>query len=230
MTVAVARACTVQRLRLFCFRNYDDATIRFGPRLNVISGRNAQGKTNLLEAMATLALTRSPRTSTTGDLLRWGSDRALAEAAVARPTHECVLSLRLEREHADSRVSRSTAVDGKPRPSRDILGLCPVVLFWPDDLLLVKGGPEGRRRLLDVILAQLDAETGWHLTRYRRVLEQRNALLHQLRSGAGGDRVELHGFTRELAHHGAHVCVARWPISPASSPNSPRLPRMRSCS
>src|SRR5690348_7626505 len=121
MTVAVARACTVQRLRLFRFRNYDEATIRFGPRLNVISGRNAQGKTNLLEAMATLALTRSPRTSSSADLLQWGNDGAVAEATVARPASECVLSLRLERDGADSRITRTTAVDGKPRPARDIL-------------------------------------------------------------------------------------------------------------
>ena len=59
MSVSAARACTVQRLRLHRFRNYAETTVHFGPRLNVISGRNAQGKTNLLEAMATLALTRS---------------------------------------------------------------------------------------------------------------------------------------------------------------------------
>src|SRR5207253_7203757 len=141
--------------------------------------------------------------------VQWGSDRSLAEASVSRPAYDCVLAVRLERDSSGTRVVRTSLVDGKPRQAREILGLCPVVLFWPEDLLLVKGGPEGRRRQLDVILAQLDAETGWHLTRYRRVLEQRNALLHQLRSGAGGDRVELHGFTRELAHHGAHVCVAR---------------------
>ena len=208
MTVSAARACTVQRLRLHRFRNYAETTVHFGPRLNVISGRNAQGKTNLLEAVATLALTRSPRTSSSGDLLQWGSDQSLAEASVARPAYECVLAVRLERDSSATRVIRTSSVDGKPRPAREILGLCPVVLFWPEDLLLVKGGPEGRRRQLDVILSQLDPEAAWHLTRYRRVLEQRNALLHQLRAAAG-DRSELHGFTRELAHHGARVSLAR---------------------
>jgi DNA replication and repair protein RecF len=86
--------------------------------------------------------------------------------------------------------------------------MCPVVLFWPEDLQLVKAGPEGRRRLLDVLLSQLDPRAAVHLLRYRRVLEQRNALLHRLRiDGRGGDA--LPGFTHELAHHGARVVVAR---------------------
>jgi DNA replication and repair protein RecF len=200
--------CRVERLRLHHFRNYSETTIHFGPRLNVISGRNAQGKTNLLEAVATLALTRSPRTSGSADLLQWGSDRCLAEAAVARPTRASVLTLRLERDPQTERLARTVSVDGKPRPAREILGLCPVVLFWPEDLLLVKGGPDGRRRLLDVLLAQLDHRAAAHLIRYRHVLEQRNALLHQLRLGGGG-RDELPSFTRELAQHGAAVVVAR---------------------
>lgn len=201
-------ACRVERLRLHHFRNYSEATIHLGPRLNVISGRNAQGKTNLLEALATLALTRSPRTSSSADLLQWGSDRCLAEALVARPARECVIALRLERDAQTERLARTVSVDGKPRPAREILGLCPVVLFWPEDLLLVKGGPDGRRHLLDVLLAQLDHRAAAHLIRYRHVLEQRNALLHQLRLGGGG-RDELPSFTRELAHHGAAVIVAR---------------------
>ena len=77
--------CTITRLRVHSFRNYAEATVRFGPGLNIIHGQNAQGKTNLLEAVATLALTRSPRTATIGDLLLWGSDAALAEADVVRP-------------------------------------------------------------------------------------------------------------------------------------------------
>jgi DNA replication and repair protein RecF len=206
--VATMRHCAIGRLHLYHFRNYDDTTVHFGPGLNVIFGDNAQGKTNLLEAVATLTLTRSPRTSTSGDLLRWGSTQCAVEAEVARPTSDCVLSMRFERDTVDDKVRRAVRVDGKPRPARAVLGLCPVVLFWPEDLQLVKAGPEGRRRLLDVLLSQLDPRAAVHLLRYRRVLEQRNALLHRLRAdGRGGDA--LPGFTHELAHHGARVVVAR---------------------
>lgn len=200
-------ACAITRLRLYQFRNYADTTVRFGPGLNVISGPNAQGKTNLLEAAATLALTRSPRAGAAVDLVRWGEDGCQVEADVSRPGTACTLTSRLERG-AEGTVTRRTSVDGKPRPARSVLGLCPVVLFWPDDLQLVKAGPEARRRLLDVLLSQLDPRATLHLLRYRRVLEQRNALLHSLRAGNGAAD-GLSGFTRELAHHGARVIVAR---------------------
>jgi DNA replication and repair protein RecF len=212
-----APRCTITRLRVHCFRNYAEATVHFGPGLNVIHGQNAQGKTNLLEAIATLALTRSPRTTSSGDLLRWSEDAALAEADVSRPPAGVTLSVRFQRDPSTARVSRVTAVDAKPRPARAMLGVCPVVLFWPEDLALVRGGPDGRRRFLDVILAQTDQQAVAHMSRYRRVLEQRNALLHQLRVG-GGAPDSLNSFTTELAHHGAWLSVARSRLVDALAP------------
>jgi DNA replication and repair protein RecF len=212
-----APRCSIIRLRLHGFRNYTEVTVRFGPGLNVIHGQNAQGKTNLLEAIATLALTRSPRTTSSGDLLLWNEDAALAEADVARPPADVTLSVRFQRDVATGRVGRVTAVDGKPRPARGMLGVCPVVLFWPEDLALVRGGPEGRRRFLDVILAQTDQQAVAHMSRYRRVLEQRNSLLHQLRLGTGA-RDSLRSFTTELAHHGAWLSVARARLVDALAP------------
>jgi DNA replication and repair protein RecF len=214
--VAVPR-CAIARLRVHCFRNYAEATVHFGPGLNIIHGQNAQGKTNLLEAIATLALTRSPRTSTLGDLLLWGSDAALAEAEVARPPANVTLAARFQRDPVSGRVTRTAVVDGKPRPARAVPGLCPVVLFWPEDLALVRGGPEGRRRFLDVILAQTDPQSATHMSRYRRVLEQRNALLHQVRTGGSG-RDALSGFTSELATHGAWLARARSRLVVALAP------------
>ena len=213
--------CTIVRLRLHGFRNYTETTVRLGPGLNVIHGQNAQGKTNLLEAIATLALTRSPRTTSSGDLLLWNEDAALAEADIARPPADVTLSIRFQRDAATGRVGRVTSVDGKPRPARAILGVCPVVLFWPEDLGLVRGGPDGRRRFLDVILAQTDQQAVAHMSRYRRVLEQRNSLLHQLRAGTGA-RDSLQSFTGELAHHGAWLAVARARLVDALAPLAAR--------
>jgi DNA replication and repair protein RecF len=209
--------CAIARLRVHCFRNYAEATVRFGPGLNIIHGQNAQGKTNILEAIATLALTRSPRTATTADLLLWGQDAGLAEAEVERPPANVLLAARFERDPASGRVTRTALVDGKPRAARSVLGVCPVVLFWPEDLALVRGGPDGRRRFLDVILAQTDPQSAAHMSRYRRVLEQRNALLHQLRAGAAG-RDALSGFTSELARHGAWLAQARARLVVALAP------------
>jgi DNA replication and repair protein RecF len=215
--IAPVPRCTITRLRVHSFRNYAEATVRFGPGLNIIHGQNAQGKTNLLEAVATLALTRSPRATTTGDLLLWGHDEGLAEADIQRPPADVTLAARFQRDAASGRVTRTAIIDGKPRAARSVLGVCPVVLFWPEDLALVRGGPEGRRRFLDVILAQTDPQSAAHMSRYRRVLEQRNALLHQVRAG-GGSRDALNGFTSELARHGAWLAQARSRLVVALAP------------
>jgi DNA replication and repair protein RecF len=201
-------ACGLERLRIFHFRNYAEESVEFGRGINVVGGRNAQGKTNLLEAVATLLLTRSPRASSSAEVVGWGSDEALVEARVFRPAADRTLAVRFRRDQASGRVTRTATVDGSPRPARDLLGLCPVVLFWPEDLQLVKGGPEGRRRLLDVVLSQLDARAAADLLRFRHVLEQRNTLLRQLRAGVSSAGA-LDGFTRELVGSGARIQVAR---------------------
>jgi len=219
---AVATAvCAVDKLRLYQFRNYAELTIRFASGVNVISGSNAQGKTNLLEAVATLTLTRSPRAAVVGDLLGWGTDRCAVEATIQRPDAPRTLAVHFVRDVTTGRVGRSAMVDGKPRRASALPGVCPVVLFWPEDLLVVKAGPEGRRRLLDTLLAQLEPRIGDVLTRYRRVLVQRNALLKHLRAGGSG-RETLNGFTRELAGLGARIHASRARLVQALDPHAAR--------
>lgn len=211
-------ACSLENLRIYRFRNYREQTVEFGEGINLVGGRNAQGKTNLLEAVATLLLTRSPRASTAADVVAWGSDEALVEARVLRPAADRTMAVRFRRDPVSGRVTRTATVDGNPRPARDLLGLCPVVLFWPEDLQLVKAGPDGRRRLLDVVMAQLDARAAADLLRYRHVLEQRNVLLRQLRAGTGSTAA-LDGFTRELVGSGARIQVARAELVSALTPH-----------
>jgi DNA replication and repair protein RecF len=215
--VTTPPACRVDELRLYCFRNYADETIALGPGLNVVSGPNAQGKTNLLEALATAALTRSPRAASTAELVRWGSDAARVHMVVQRPEGPTSIDLRLQRPSGQGNVVRTVSVDGIPRPARAVLGVCPVVLFWPEDLLLVKGGPEGRRRLLDVVVAQTDSRAAAEMVRYRRVLDQRNALLRQVRLGQAS-AAPLAGFTHELARSAGTVLIARVRLVEALAP------------
>ena len=219
---------TIQRIRLYNFRNYSELNLELEAGLNVFVGQNAQGKSNLLEAVATLLLTRSPRATTPAELLRWGCDEAAVDAVIAQPPTAASLGLRLRRSAEPAtaetrregrpalgpavaagsrRVSRTSLLEGKPVPARSVLGRCPVVLFWPDDLQLVKGGPEARRHLVDTLMSQLDHRGAEALLRYRRVLEQRNALLRQVRLGAPAS--QLDPFDAALARHGARVQVGR---------------------
>ena len=216
------------QLRLYNFRNYAELNLPLGPGLNVFVGENAQGKTNLLEAVATLLLTKSPRTSSPAELLRWGSEEAAVDAVLGRRSLSETVALRLRRVHdadlahagsrdASSRISRTTTRDGHTIAPRDLIGRWPVVLFWPDDLQLVKAGPEARRRLLDVLVSQLDRAAADELIRYRRVLEQRNSLLRRLHDG-GGPADQLRPFDDALVRHGAAVQVARSELVGALAP------------
>lgn len=213
----------ISRLRLFNFRNYTEVTIELGPGVNVFSGENAQGKTNLLEAVATLLITRSPRATSPAELLRWGELETAVDAVIVRAGRTETLGLRLHLRRAAGasdtdrpRVERTSLAEAKPTPARAVLGRCPVVLFWPDDLQLVKAGPETRRRLTDTLLSQVDRRAGDDLVRFRRALQQRNALLHQIRGGRGDDH--LAPFDAALARHGAAVQRARREIVEGLAP------------
>jgi DNA replication and repair protein RecF len=198
----------LQRLRLHQFRNYSTLEIDFHPTLNILAGRNAQGKTNLIEAIACMAMTRSPRAATLSEVMQWGALESGVFGTVGRLSGETTMEMRLHRESEDSRVGRSLRIDGKPRPARQVLGVCPVVLFSPDDLQLIKAGPSLRRQRLDTILAQLDPRMATELLRYRRTVDQRNALLRN-GNGAGLDLSALDGFTSQLVAYGARIRAMR---------------------
>ena len=220
---------SLTRLRLYNFRNYPHLELELGPGLNLFVGENAQGKTNLLEAVATLLLTRSPRAGSASELLRWGTDQAAVDGVLVGHSASETVSLRLRRlseaepgkavgDGSSHRISRTTSTDGNPIRPRDLIGRWPIVLFWPDDLHLVKAGPEARRHLLDVLVSQIDRQAADDLIRYRRVLEQRNALLRRLRRAGGGSPDHLSPFDDALVRHGASVQVARAALVRALAP------------
>lgn len=172
------------------------------PRLNLFLGANAQGKTNILEALHCLSTTRSFRSATDEEMVRFGSDEAAVEAEVDRGTGTEKLRLEFHRKSG-----KCLFVDMKKRPKlSELLGRLPAVVFSPDDLFLVKGAPLLRRRLLDVTLLQMDPVYLAHLQQYERSLSQRNALL---RSRAGGAEAHLAVWDEALASHGAALMVRR---------------------
>jgi len=193
-------------LELRNYRNYGRLHLEPGPSLNIFLGANGQGKTNLLESVALLALSTSPRAGRESELVgpvaaetRIG---ALVESGGRRS--EIRIAIRIEGERARRRIE----VDGQPRRAVDLPGLFRVTLFWPDDLNLVKAGPEHRRRLLNEMLVQVRPGYARALSRYQRVLQQRNALLKQV--SLGEQQVSsLDVWDSELAKLGAELADAR---------------------
>jgi DNA replication and repair protein RecF len=194
---------------LFDFRNYAELELALERSATVFFGGNAQGKTNLLEAVALSALTRSPRTQQAAELVRFGQPAARVTCGVQGDAGLKELEVRITvSPTAPARASRRFTVNGIPKRSTDMMGALRVVLFWPDDLQLVKGPGEGRRRFLNTLLSQIDPEHARELTRYGHLLEQRNALLRAIREG----RQPVDGldyWTNALAESGAAIMVER---------------------
>lgn len=205
---------------LFDFRNYGELDLPLERSATVFFGGNAQGKTNLLEAVALTALTRSPRTQHLGDLVRFGQSAARVTTQVQSEAGRDELEVRIttgsspipaispEADPTGGRTSRRFTVNGAARRSQDMLGSLRVVLFWPDDLMLIKGPGEGRRRFLNTLLSQLDRGHARQLTRYGHLLEQRNALLRAIREGRQPiDALDY--WSTALAESGAAIMVER---------------------
>ncbi len=165
-------------LSLRNYRNYTRLDLELGAGLNVFLGRNGQGKTNLLESVAMLALSSSPRARRDLELI---GPLALGARVVGLvETRGSRAEVRISILSDGERTRRQIEVDGRARRGVDLPGLFNVTLFWPDDLNLVKSGPEHRRRLLNQMLVQVEPGYARALSRYSRVLEQRNSLLKQV--------------------------------------------------
>jgi DNA replication and repair protein RecF len=206
---------------LFDFRNYAELELSLERSATVFFGGNAQGKTNLLEAVALTALTRSPRTQQSADLIRFGQSAARVTCEVQTESSREQLEVRIllrpaatlqaepaRESDSSGRASKRFTRNGAPRRSGDMMGALRVVLFWPDDLQLIKGAAEGRRRFLNTLLSQLDPHHARELNRYTHLLEQRNALLRAIRE-ARQPTDGLEYWTSSLAESGATIMVER---------------------
>ncbi len=184
----------LSHLSLEYFRNYTRLEADLPARVHVLSGANAQGKTNLLESIYYLSTTKSPLAGSDRELIGWAAEEepipyARVEGLLQRGGAEQSLSITLVNDPAETSngtptpLRRQIRVDGVPRRAIDAVGMLNAVLFLPEDLALVGGPPGGRRRYLDVTLCQIDPLYCRSLSRYNRVLAQRNALLRQIREG-----------------------------------------------
>ena len=166
----------IRSLDLFNFRNYKKESFVFDPGTNILYGDNAQGKTNALEALFVGCTTKSHKGSKESELINKDSEEA----------HIRYISEKNERQtkveiHLKKRGTKGIAIDGLPiKKANEILGVCHVVFFSPEDLSIIKDGPEVRRRFIDIELCQLNKAYLYNINNYRKNLKQRNALLKQI--------------------------------------------------
>jgi DNA replication and repair protein RecF len=191
------------------FRNLAETTLEFSPHVNLLLGRNGEGKTNLLEALNWFALGRSHRGAKAEELVAFGQD-ALHVALSVEEESGAVVACEFGLDRSGGRRLR---LDGEPLKGKsDLIGRLVTVVFNPDSIGLVRGAPQQRRQFVDQGMAELDAAYLAHLGACQRVLKQKTGLLHDLRRGFGGNgrgRAELTAWNRELAYHAAGVCRGR---------------------
>lgn len=166
----------IKSIELADYRNYEELNLTFDRGTTILYGDNAQGKTNILEAVYLAATTKSHKGSKDREIIRFGKE-------------EAHIRTYLEKENVGTRVdmhlrkagSKGIAIDGqKIKRAADLLGLCNVVFFSPEDLGIIKNGPAERRRFVDMELCQLDSIYLNDLNNYNKIVNQRNKLLKDM--------------------------------------------------
>lgn len=199
----------ISDLSLHDFRSYDELVIELGPGPTAFIGPNGQGKTNIVEAVAYLGTLTSHRVANDAPLVRSGAEAAVVRAKAVREERANLLELEIVAGRANrARLNRAPL----PR-ARDILGMVPSVLFAPEDLTLIKGDPQARRRFLDDLVVQLTPRLAGVRAEYDKVLRQRSALLKSAgaarRRGAKAELATLDVWDGHLAASGAQLIAAR---------------------
>lgn len=198
----------VTDLALNDFRSYRELVLTFESGVTAFVGRNGQGKTNIVEAIAYLATFSSHRVAADTALVRRGTGGAVVRAKVRAAGRDTVLEV----EIVAGRANRAR-LDRHPARPRDLLGRLAVVVFAPEDLEIVRGDPSARRRFLDELVVQLRPRMAEVRTRYDRVLRQRVALLKSAgaaaRAGRSMDLSAVDVWDEQLAEAGAQILAAR---------------------
>lgn len=166
----------IKSLELSQFRNYESLNLQFDKGTNILYGDNAQGKTNILEAIYLSATTKSHKGSKDKDIIRFGQAEGHIRTYLEKEDDEIRVDM-----HLRSAKSKGIAINGqKIKKAAELLGILNVVFFSPEDLSIIKNGPAERRRFVDMELCQLDKFYLYNLNHYNKIVNQRNKLLKDL--------------------------------------------------
>ena len=194
----------IKSLELKNYRNYESLCINISPGTNILYGDNAQGKTNILEALYLAGTTKSHRGSKDREIIQFDREEAHIRMMVERngSTHKIDM-------HLKKNKSKGIAIDGVPiRKASELFGIVNIVFFSPEDLNIIKNGPAERRRFIDLELCQLDKIYLSNLSKYNKTLVQRNRLLKDI--AYRPDLIDtLQVWDMQLLEYGRHVIKKR---------------------
>ena len=194
----------IKSLKLKNYRNYDLLDLNFDPNTNILYGDNAQGKTNILEALYLSGTTKSHRGTKDRDIIQFGYDESHIETIVEKRRICFQIDMHLKKNSP-----KGIAIDKIPiRKAGELFGIVHFVFFSPEDLNIIKEGPAGRRRFIDLELSQLDKIYLSNLSNYNRIINQRNSLLKDL-YGQKNLMDTLDIWDMQMAAYGTKVLEAR---------------------
>ncbi|MCI7813261.1 MAG: DNA replication/repair protein RecF [Lachnospiraceae bacterium] len=194
----------IESLKLNRFRNYDSLKLEFDTGTNIFYGDNAQGKTNILEAIYLCGTTKSHRGSKDREMIQFGQEEAHICMGILKNHAKIQVDMHLKKNKA-----KGIAINGVPiRKASELFGIANFIFFSPEDLNIIKSGPAERRRFLDLELCQLNKIYLYHLTNYNKIIVQRNKLLKEAAFHPEYfDMLEV--YDSQMALHGSKVIEER---------------------
>lgn len=195
----------IEELSLENYRNYKQIDLSFQNKVNVFVGENAQGKTNVMEAIYVLGLAKSHRTSNDKDLIRWDEDYAKIEARIQKRNGSVPLQLTISKKGKKAKFNHI-----EQKKLSQYVGNMNVVMFAPEDLHLVKGSPQVRRRFIDMEIGQVSPVYLHDIGQYHKILQQRNQYLKQLQTKKQTDHTFLEVLTEQFMEVAVKIVQKRF--------------------
>lgn len=195
----------IKNLALVNYRNYEKTELTFENKVNVILGENAQGKTNVMESIFVLSMAKSHRTSNDKELIKWDEEYAKITGDLERKSGLFTLELVISKKGKKAKHNHI-----EQQKLSQYVGAMNTVMFAPEDLNLVKGSPQVRRRFIDMEIGQVSPVYMHDLTRYQKILHQRNQYLKQLQLRKQSDQALLDVLTMQLSEAAAKILKKRF--------------------
>jgi DNA replication and repair protein RecF len=195
----------IEQIELKDYRNYERLSVEFENKVNVILGENAQGKTNVMESIYVLAMAKSHRTSNDKDLIRWDQDYAKIEGRIQKQHSSLPLQLIISKKGKKAKCNHI-----EQQKLSQYVGNMNVVMFAPEDLNLVKGSPQVRRRFIDMEIGQVSPIYLHDMSQYQKILQQRNHFLKMMQIKKQNDQTMLEILTEQFIEMSVKIVMRRF--------------------